>query len=88
MLESLATNALDAQDYARANYFALELVELDRANERATQLAMLSFARTGRRARALTEYASLERYLRKWLNVAPTSETSKLRSRIAEGGPY
>ncbi|MGA8575374.1 MAG: bacterial transcriptional activator domain-containing protein [Candidatus Cybelea sp.] len=88
MLESLATTALEAHDYARANSFALELVAVDRANERATQLAMLSFARTGRRAQALAEYDDLERYLRKWLNVSPTSETTSLRTRIVEGGPY
>jgi DNA-binding SARP family transcriptional activator len=88
MLEALATNALEAHDYARANYFALELVAVDRAHERATQLAMLSFARTGRRAQALAEYDDLERYLRKWLNVAPTSETTNLRESIASGGSY
>ncbi|MBV8198530.1 MAG: hypothetical protein JO263_10370 [Candidatus Eremiobacteraeota bacterium] len=46
------------------------------------------FARTGRRAQALAEYDDLERYLRTWLNVAPTSETVGLRSAIANGGPY
>jgi DNA-binding SARP family transcriptional activator len=88
MLETLATNALDTQDYARANYFALALIEVDRANERATQLAMLSFACTGRRAQALAEYSSLERYLRRCLNVTPTSETTSLRDRIATGDLY
>lgn len=88
MLESLAINALEGHDYARATYFALELVAIDRANEHATQLAMLSFARTGRRAQALAEYDDLERYLRKWLNVVPTPETTTLRTSIANGGPY
>lgn len=88
MLESLATNALEGHDYARATYFALELVAVDRANEHATQLAMRSFARTGRRGQALAEYDDLERYLRKWLNVVPTPETTTLRTSIANGGPY
>jgi DNA-binding SARP family transcriptional activator len=88
MLEALATSALEAHDYPRANCFALELIAVDRAHERATQLAMVSFARTGRRAQALIEYDHLEIYLRKWLNVAPTSETTRLRTSIANGGPY
>ncbi|MGB8519640.1 MAG: bacterial transcriptional activator domain-containing protein [Candidatus Tumulicola sp.] len=88
MLESLANNALEVCDYAHATNFALELVAVDRANERATQLTMISFARTGRRAQALAEYDDLERYLRRWLNVEPTLETQNLRASIVKGGPY
>jgi DNA-binding SARP family transcriptional activator len=85
MLEGLASEALRSGDYARATNFALELIAVDRANERATQLAMLSSARAGHRAVALAEFDSLERYLRKWLGVEPTAETRRLRLRILDG---
>jgi DNA-binding SARP family transcriptional activator len=85
MLESLARRALDAQDYARATGFALDLIAVDRAHELATQLAMICFAKSGRRARALAEYDCLERYLRKWLGVPPTTETQRLRAKIRGG---
>ncbi len=38
MLETLASAALEAGDYARATNFGLELIEVDGANERATQI--------------------------------------------------
>jgi DNA-binding SARP family transcriptional activator len=85
MLEELARVALRSADYGRATNFALRLVEVDRANERATQLAMLSAARGGHRSTALAHFDSLERYLRKWLGVAPTGATRLLRSQILNG---
>ncbi|HEY1867548.1 MAG TPA: bacterial transcriptional activator domain-containing protein [Candidatus Cybelea sp.] len=85
MLESLARSALQSGDYGRATNFALRLVEVDRANERATQLAMLSAANAGHRATALAYFDSLERYLRKWLGVEPTAGTRQLRTQILKG---
>jgi DNA-binding SARP family transcriptional activator len=85
MLEDLARAALLAADYGRATNFALRLVEVDRANERATQLAMLSAAGAGHRWTALAHFDNLERYLRKWLGVEPTSATRLLRGQILKG---
>jgi DNA-binding SARP family transcriptional activator len=85
MLETLAQAALQASDYGRATDFALKLIEIDRANERATQLAMLSSAQAGHRSAALAEFANLERYLRKWLGVEPTAATIQLREQILKG---
>jgi DNA-binding SARP family transcriptional activator len=84
MLETLASAALEAGDYARATNFGLELIEVDGANERATQLVMVSSAKAGRRGFALATFAKLERYLRKWLGVEPMSETSRLRVQILQ----
>lgn len=85
MLESLARTALEARDYSHATSYALALISVDRAHELATQLAMICFAKSGRRARALAEYDCLERYLRRWLGVPPTLETQRLRTKIRSG---
>jgi DNA-binding SARP family transcriptional activator len=85
MLEGLARAALRVADYGRATNFALKLIEVDGANERATQLAMLSSARSGHRSAALAEFDNLERYLRKWLGVAPMAGTRRLREQIFDG---
>lgn len=85
MLESLATKAYEAHDYARATHYALELIAADGAHERATQLAMLGLAKAGRRTLALVECDRLEQHLRKWLGVGLTSETRTLRAQILRG---
>lgn len=85
MLEELARAALRASDYGRATNFALRLIEIDCANETATQLAMLSSAKAGHRSAALAEFGNLERYLRKWLGVEPTARTRHLRDQILQG---
>lgn len=85
MLEGLARAALRIADYGRATNFALKLIEVDGANERATQLAMLSSARSGHRSAALAEFDKLERYLRKWLGVTPMASTRRLREQIYDG---
>jgi len=85
MLECLARAALQAGDYGRATNFALRLVEVDRANERATQLAMLSAVKAGHRATALVYFDTLECYLRKWLGVEPTGATRLLQAQILHG---
>lgn len=85
MLESLARWALQCGEYGRATNFALRLVEVDRANELAIQLAMLSAANAGHRATALAQFESLERYLKRWLGVEPTAATRLLRAQILKG---
>jgi DNA-binding SARP family transcriptional activator len=85
MLEALARAALQVADYGRATNFALQLIEVDRANERGTQLAMLSSANAGHRSTALAEFDNLERYLKKWLGVEPMASTRRLREQILKG---
>jgi len=85
MLETLARAALQSAEYGRAMNFALRLVEIDRANEWAAQLAMLSAARAGHRSTALVQFNNLERYLRKWLGVEPAAATRQLLSQILKG---
>ncbi len=84
-LEALAQRAFEAGDYTRATYYALELIEVDGAHERATQLAMAGFAKAGRRMLALEQCDRLERKLRKSFSVGLTSETRELRDQIARG---
>jgi len=85
ILEALAKNAYRSRDYASAAKHALELVIVDRANERATQLAMICLAKTGRRSSALAEFDALERYLQHWIGVKPMQETQQVRVSILRG---
>lgn len=85
MLESLAGCAIEARDFARGAMYALELVAVDRTHERASQLAMICLAKTGRRTLALAEYESVRRQLWRSLGVKPTAETERLRKQILGG---
>ncbi|GAC1414965.1 MAG: hypothetical protein NVSMB64_25230 [Candidatus Velthaea sp.] len=85
MLERLAVDAYQTGDFADATSFALRLIAVDRAHERATQLAMACLAKSGRRAQAVREYESLKRYLHAWIGVAPTSETEIVLANIIAG---
>src|ERR1700722_1291413 len=84
MLERLAQDAARRKDYAGGTDLALKAVAADPAHEGATRLAMLCLAKSGRRAVALAEYDSLERYLQRWLSVKPMTETATLRDRIRQ----
>jgi DNA-binding SARP family transcriptional activator len=84
-IERLARDAYHRQDFAGAASYALDLVAVDRAHERATQLAMVCLAKSGRRGVAVREYQRLCDYLRAWLDVAPTAETTRLHAQIIDG---
>jgi DNA-binding SARP family transcriptional activator len=85
MLQRLAAAALERDDYEAAMAHAARLVALDRAHEEATRLMMRCLARMGQRSFALTEYALLCDYLKRYIGVQPTRETAALRERIARG---
>jgi DNA-binding SARP family transcriptional activator len=85
MLERLAMRAYESKDHTRAIGYAHDIVAVDRAHERATQLAMICLAKTGQRAFAIKEFDSLKLYLYKWLGVAPLQETERLRRQILDG---
>lgn len=85
MLERLATLAYAVRDHSRVIEYANEIVAVDRAHERATQLAMVCLAKTGRRAFAIKEFETLKLYLHKWLGVGPLEETERLRRLILAG---
>jgi DNA-binding SARP family transcriptional activator len=85
MLESLASTALEARDFARGANYALELVAVDRTHERASQLAMICLAKTGCRTLALAEFEKVERHLWRSLGVKPMAETERLRDQILGG---
>lgn len=85
MLERLALDAAQRDDYAHGIDYALKAVAVDPAHEGATRLAMLCLAKSGRRAAALAEYENLVRYLRRWLGVGPMPETTLLRDSIRAG---
>jgi DNA-binding SARP family transcriptional activator len=69
----------------RATDYALKVVAADRAHERATQIAMVCLAKSGRRNLAIKEYYNLKRYLQKWLGVKPMGDTEEIRRMILDG---
>ena len=85
MVEALAVDAYDRGAYADAVRYASRLVAVDQGHEDATRLMMRSFAKMGQRTFALAEYALLRSHLKRYLGVEPTSETSALQRRIAQG---
>lgn len=85
MLERLAVAAAKESDFAQGADLALAAVAADPAHEGATRLVMFCLAKSGRRSVALAGYDHLERYLHRWLSIAPTPETKSLRDQILAG---
>lgn len=85
MLERLALDAEQRNDYAKGTDYALKAVDVDPAHEGAARLAMLCLAKSGRRAAALTAYENLKRYLHRWLGVGPMADTKLLCDQIHRG---
>lgn len=83
ILERLARNAIEREEYSESLEYALRLVEVDRAHEGATRLVMQSFGAIGRRGAALEAYEELAAYLRHHLSLTPSAETMRLREAIA-----
>lgn len=84
VLERLANHALGRGDLPSALDHASSLTSFDRAHEGATRVLMRALAQSGRRAAALAEYEALASYLRKHLDLGPSTATVALRDAIIQ----
>jgi predicted ATPase/DNA-binding SARP family transcriptional activator len=89
--EFAATLQMLIEDYDALNQsqqailYAERLIELDPLNEAAHRTLMQLYALTDQQTAAIQQYRSLERLLRKELNVDPQFETRELYKRIRRG---
>ena len=83
-LDSLASHFLAQQDYAQAQTYSWQQLEIDPLRERACQQLMTALAHTGQRSSALAEYERFRQLLWDELEVEPSQETAVLHQQIQD----
>ena len=84
-LDTLVDDLVSLNQPQSAIPYAQRLIGLDSMNEAAHRKLMELSARTGQQSAALQQYRTLEKLLRKELNIDPELETRELYKRIRKG---
>jgi len=85
-LERLVDDYVTLREPRLALPYAQQLIELDPFHEPAQRMLMQLYAMTDQQNAAIQRYKTLEKFLRKELNVDPQPETRELYKKIRRGG--
>ena len=83
-LDALTTHFLEQQDYAQAQTYTWQQLQIDPLRERACQQLMTALAHTGQRSSALAEYERFRQLLWDELGGEPSQETAVLHQQIQD----